>query len=124
MLFVKEQKRFIVKNDKIRVEVAFALPEEQAILVVNVPVGTTVEQAIQLSGILERFPEIDIETNKVGIFGKLTKLNTELKEGDRVEIYRPLIADPKEVRRKRAEQGKVMTKGAAAKNTEEVKDAK
>lgn len=108
------------ENDNIRVEVAYALSEEQAILSLMVKKGTTVEQAIQLSGILERFPQIDLATSrKFGIFGKLTKADTVLKEGDRVEIYRPLIADPKEVRRKRAEEGKVMTKGAAARNTDE-----
>ena len=112
------------ENDNIRVEVAFACPDDQEILSLMVKKGTTLEQAIQLSGILERFPQIDLATSKkFGIFGKLSKGDTELKEGDRVEIYRPLIADPKEVRRKRAEEGKVMTKGAAAKNAEdEVED--
>lgn len=109
----------MAENEKIRVEVAFALPEEQAILSLYVQSGTTVEQAVQLSGILERFPQIDLSVHKLGIFGKLTKGDAALKEGDRVEIYRSLIADPKEVRRKRAEEGKVMTKGAASINTDE-----
>jgi putative ubiquitin-RnfH superfamily antitoxin RatB of RatAB toxin-antitoxin module len=99
---------------KIHVEVAFAIPGDQIILGVDVQEGTTVEQAIHLSGIISRFPQIDLESNKVGIFGKLTKLTQMLGAGDRVEIYRPLIADPKEVRRKRAQAGKVMKKGAAA----------
>jgi hypothetical protein len=60
---------------------------------------------------LAKFPEIDLAVNKVGVFGKLTKLDTELRHLDRVEIYRPLIADPKEVRRQRAAEGKVMKKG-------------
>ena len=68
---------------------------------------------------LERFPQIDLNDNKVGVFGKLTKLDAELRSGDRVEIYRPLIADPKEVRRQRASEGKVMKKGAAELEGEE-----
>ena len=98
--------------NKIKVEVAYALPEEQLIIPLTVDVGTTVDAAIELSGLLEKYPEIEPgKTNKIGIFGKLTKGNTELREKDRVEIYRPLIADPKEVRRKRAAEGKQMKKG-------------
>ena len=89
---------------KILVEVAYAKEEEQIIIPLNVDAGTTLEQAIQLSGILEQFPEIDLAKNKTGIFGKIAKADTELREMDRVEIYRPLIADPKESRRKRAEK--------------------
>ncbi len=73
--------------------------------------ATTIAAAIKLSGILEKHPEIDPEKTKVGIFGKLSKADTVLRDKDRIEIYRPLIADPKEVRRKRAEEGKVMKKG-------------
>ena len=101
------------------VEVAFALPGEQVILALEVAPGTTVRQAIERSGVLERFPQIDLNNNKVGVFGKLTKLDAELRSGDRVEIYRPLIADPKEVRRQRASEGKVMKKGAAELEGEE-----
>lgn len=101
-------------RNRIHVEVAFALPEDQIILAIDVAEGTTVEQAIHLSGIISRFPQIDLKENKVGIFGKLSKLSQPLRDGDRVEIYRGLIADPKEVRRKRAAAGKVMKKGAAA----------
>jgi putative ubiquitin-RnfH superfamily antitoxin RatB of RatAB toxin-antitoxin module len=93
------------------VEVAYARPDEQLILGLDVEPGTRVEQAIRRSGILERFPEIDLERNKVGIFGKLTRLDAPLRDRDRVEIYRALIADPKEVRRQRAAQGKAMRKG-------------
>ena len=89
---------------KILVEVAYAKEEEQIIIPLNVDAGTTLEQAIQLSGILEQFPEIDLAQHKTGIFGKIAKADTELREMDRVEIYRPLIADPKESRRKRAEK--------------------
>ena len=97
--------------DELQVEVAYALPEQQVILTVSVPAGTNVEETIKRSGILERFPEIDLSQNKVGVFSKLTKLDALIRNKDRVEIYRPLIADPKEVRRKRAEEGKVMKKG-------------
>ena len=97
--------------NEIKVEVAYALPSQQAIMPLTLAVESTVEEAIKLSGILEKFPEIDLAQFKVGIFSKLTKLDTVLRDKDRVEIYRPLIADPKEVRRKRAEEGKVMKKG-------------
>ena len=97
---------------KIPVELAYALPDQQILLSLDVEPGTTVGELIEQSGILEQFPDIDVgKTNKVGIFGKLTKLNTVLREKDRVEIYRPLIADPKEVRRRRAAEGKRMKKG-------------
>lgn len=93
------------------VEVAFAREDNQQILSVMVEQGTTLEQAVQQSGILTMYPEIDLQFNKMGIFGKLGKKTAELKAGDRVEIYRPLIADPKEVRRKREADGKKMKKG-------------
>jgi len=86
------------------VEVAYAKENEQVIIPLNVDAGTTLEQAVQLSGILEQFPEIALTQNKTGIFGKIAKADTELREKDRVEIYRSLIADPKESRRKRAEK--------------------
>lgn len=97
--------------NEIRVEVAYARPEQQVILPLKLAAGATAEEAIRRSGVLEKFPEIDLAVNKVGIFSKLSKLDTVLRDKDRVEIYRPLIADPKEVRRKRAEEGKVMKKG-------------
>jgi putative ubiquitin-RnfH superfamily antitoxin RatB of RatAB toxin-antitoxin module len=100
--------------DSIPVEVAYALPGRQLILKLDVAPDATLEQAIHASGMLEKFPEIDLGVNKVGVFGKLAKLDAVLHAGDRVEIYRPLIADPKEVRKKRAAQGKVMKEGAAA----------
>lgn len=99
--------------EKIDVEVSYACPDEQVIIPVTVDINATLEEAIQQSGILQSYPEISLEMNKVGIFGKLSKLDTRLKPGDRVEIYRPLIADPKEVRRKRAAEGKVKKKGQA-----------
>ena len=94
----------MAEKSKIQVEVAYAKQDEQVIIPLDVEVGTTLEQAIDLSGILEQFPEIDLSQNKTGIFGKIAKADTELREKDRVEIYRPLIADPKESRRKRAEK--------------------
>ncbi len=97
--------------NNITVEVAYALPYEQIIIPVNVAPETTAEAAILASNIMAKFPEIDLSVNKIGIFGKLTKLDTSLRHLDRVEIYRTLIADPKEVRRQRAADGKVMKKG-------------
>ena len=87
-----------------KIEVAYALPNEQVIIPLQVERGTTLEQAVQLSGILEKYPEIDLQLNKAGVFGKLCKLDTPLREQDRVEIYRQLIADPKDSRRQRAEK--------------------
>ena len=98
-------------NNEILVEVAYALPKQQLILELMVPEGTTAEQAVLHSGIISKFPEIDLAKNKLGIFGKLIKGDTVLRDRDRVEIYRPLIADPKEVRRQRAAEGKMMKKG-------------
>lgn len=98
----------------LHVEVAYARPDQQLIKKIEVPEGSTAEQAIRLSGILEKFPEIDLAATKVGIFSKAAKLDTVLREMDRVEIYRPLIADPKEVRKQRAAEGKVMKKGGGS----------
>ncbi len=86
----------------IDVEVAYAKPEQQEIVALKLPEGTTTEQAILASGLLNRFPEIDETDLKVGIFGSVCKLDQPLRQGDRVEIYRPLIHDPKEARRQRA----------------------
>lgn len=98
-------------NEQMLIEVAYATHDRQKLITVKLPVGSTVEEAIQRSGILTDFPEIDLSVNKVGIFSKACKLDTALRDKDRVEIYRPLIADPKEVRRQRAAEGKVMKKG-------------
>ncbi|MFW5431586.1 MAG: RnfH family protein [Methylophilaceae bacterium] len=97
-------------NDHITIEVAYALPQQQLIIPVQVAPETTAEDAIKASGIIEKFPVIDLAKNQIGIFGKLTKLDTTLRHLDRVEIYRPLIADPKEVRKQRAAEGKAMKK--------------
>jgi putative ubiquitin-RnfH superfamily antitoxin RatB of RatAB toxin-antitoxin module len=95
----------------IEVEVIYALATRQPLLRVRLAEGATVGDAIRASRIQERFPEIDLARNKVGIFSKLVKLDEGVRDKDRVEIYRPLIADPKEVRRKRAEEGKATRKG-------------
>lgn len=97
--------------ETMEVEVVYALPQRQELVRLRVARGSTVRQALESSGLLEKYPGVDLARDKVGIFGKLTKLDTVVRENDRVEIYRPLIADPKEVRRKRAEEGKVMKKG-------------
>jgi len=96
----------------INVEVAYARPDRQVILNIEVEAGCTIEEAVKKSGVLEQFEEIDLDKNKLGLFGKLAKKTAELKTGDRIEIYRPLIADPKEVRRKREAEGKKMKKGS------------
>ena len=97
---------------QIQVEIVYARPDEQVLEQLKVSADATVESVIHQSGFLERFPEIDLGSNKVGVFGKATPLSAKLTEGDRIEIYRPLIADPKEARKKRAAQGKAMKKGA------------
>lgn len=91
---------------EIRVEVVYALPERQYLRNVKLAEGSSVEQAIVASGLLELRSDIDLQSNKVGIYSRLAKLGDVLNDGDRVEIYRPLIADPKELRRQRAEKAK------------------
>jgi putative ubiquitin-RnfH superfamily antitoxin RatB of RatAB toxin-antitoxin module len=87
-----------------KVEVCYALPDQQRIISLEVEEGATVLQAVEQSGIDQLFPDIDITSAKMGVFGKVVAkpAETGLQEGDRVEIYRPLIADPKEVRKTRA----------------------
>lgn len=97
--------------EKIQVELIYALPDRQRLLSFFVEEGLTVKDAVEQSGVLERYPELDIETMKVGLFGKLTKMTQIMREKDRVEIYRPLIADPKEVRKRKAAEGKTLKKG-------------
>ena len=89
---------------KIAVEVAYALPEKQYLQRVKLDEGATVEEAIRASGLLELRRDIDLDKNKVGIYSRAVKLADVVKDGDRVEIYRPLIADPKALRRQRAEK--------------------
>ncbi|GAB0109673.1 RnfH family protein [Pseudoalteromonas distincta] len=90
----------------INIEVVFALPTTATSLSIEVPQGTTAEQGVIQSGIIEKCPEIDPTALTLGVWNRTVKANYELKEGDRIEIYRPLIADPKDARRKRAEKAK------------------
>ena len=86
----------------VRVDVAYARPDQQAVVELQLPAGADVATAIERSGLLARFPEIDLRVHAVGVFGKKVSLDRTLSDGDRVEIYRALVADPKEVRRRRA----------------------
>lgn len=97
--------------ETIHVEVVYARPDRQEVASLTLPAGSTAGQAIEASGLLARYPEIDLTRNKLGIYAKLAKADTALRDRDRVEIYRPLIADPKEVRKQRAAEGKAMKKG-------------
>lgn len=102
-----------------KIEITYALPDRQELVNVDLPEGSTVMQAIEASGLLQKYPEIDPGgVNKLGVFAKLAKADAVLRDRDRVEIYRPLIADPKEVRRQKAAEGKVMKRGAAELNAE------
>ncbi len=83
------------------VGVCYAEADRQLWMRLEVPDGSNVEKTIELSGILQQFPEIDLNRQKVGIFGKIAKLDAEVKEGDRVEIYRLITADPKLVKRRK-----------------------
>ncbi len=85
------------------VGVCYAEADRQLWLRLEVPEGSTVQQAIELSGVLNQYPHIDLNTQKVGIFGKLTKLDAPVKDGDRVEIYRKITADPQQVQRRRVD---------------------
>ncbi len=90
----------------VEIEIVYALPTKQHVVKITVPAGTTLEQAIFLSGILNVFPEIDLKKNRVGVFNKLVKLDTSVQPHDRVEIYRSLLIDPKEARRLRVSRNK------------------
>jgi putative ubiquitin-RnfH superfamily antitoxin RatB of RatAB toxin-antitoxin module len=101
--------------NSIDIEVVYATPQSQTLLKLAVSESTTVLEAIKQSGILAQYPEIDIDASKVGVWNRVVKPSAELKAGDRIEIYRPLIADPKEVRKRRAE--KAIEEGRADKVT-------
>jgi putative ubiquitin-RnfH superfamily antitoxin RatB of RatAB toxin-antitoxin module len=92
--------------NQLSIELVYGLPQRQTLISLMVPLDTTVEQAIKQSGILNIYPDIDLKLNKVGIWNRACKLNDVLKDGDRVEIYRPLVADPKEIRKRRAQKAK------------------
>ncbi|MED5526558.1 MAG: RnfH family protein [Pseudomonadota bacterium] len=99
----------------LNVEVAYAEPERQALIALKVVEGATVQEVIERSGILGRFSDLDLAKNDVGIWSRSCKLSDKVREGDRVEIYRPLTADPKDIRRRRAEKAK--EEGRADKTT-------
>lgn len=99
-----------IESNMIHVEVVYALPNEQRVFTLTIDKSLTVEDIIAHSGILDVYPDIDLAKNKVGIFSRNVKLNATVRDNDRIEIYRPLLADPKEIRRKRAEQAKLNAK--------------
>jgi len=96
----------LIDDTLIDIEVVYGLPHKQVLLSLKVPTGTTIEKAITLSGIVKHFPDIVPSEAVVGIFSKPDKLDSTVNQGDRIEIYRPLTADPKEMRKLRAEKAK------------------
>ncbi len=84
-----------------QIGIAYAEPDQQVWIKLEIPQGSTLLEAVHRSGILNRFPQLDLKRQKVGIFGKLVKLDTPLREGDRVEIYRPITVDPTKVKRRK-----------------------
>jgi len=98
-----------ILNVMIGVEIVYALPEQQTLLSFEVPLGTTLAKGIELSKIGEIHPELELSTLNVGIFGKVAPRDQVLLEKDRIELYRPLFADPKEIRKQRAAEGKTMS---------------
>jgi putative ubiquitin-RnfH superfamily antitoxin RatB of RatAB toxin-antitoxin module len=94
----------MAESETIAVQVCYALPGSTSMSTVHLPAGSSLAQAIEASGILAQFPELDLAVNRTGIFGKLKTPDTVVREGDRVEIYRALLADPKDARRRRAGQ--------------------
>ncbi len=98
-------------STQIHVEVVYGRRDRQKVVAVSLGEGATLREAVERSGLQAEFPEIDLASNKLGIWNKLAKPDTVVRDKDRVEIYRPLIADPKEVRKQRAAEGKTMKKG-------------
>ncbi len=101
-------------TDYLHVSVAYVGENDRILCRIEGRAGIRVQEAIEQSGVLSRCPEIDLAVNKVGIFGRLVRLDRPLEDGDRVEIYRPLIADPKEARRRRAATGRPARKDLAS----------
>jgi putative ubiquitin-RnfH superfamily antitoxin RatB of RatAB toxin-antitoxin module len=91
---------------RLSIEVCYAAPQGQTLIAVELPEGATLQHAIEASGILRRYPDIDLGTQKVGVFGKLKTLDTVLADHDRVEIYRPLLVDPKLSRQRRVDKAR------------------
>lgn len=100
----------MANDEMLHIEVVYALPHEQQVFKVMARASTSVAEIIQSSGVLEAYPEIDLTQNKVGVYSRQVKLDGTVMNGDRIEIYRPLIADPKEIRRRRAEKAAAATK--------------
>jgi len=95
-----------MSSELITVEVAYALPTKQSLVSVAIDKNATVEEAIQASNLLHEYPDIDLSKTKVGVWSRVVRLKDTLIDGDRIEIYRALIADPKEIRKRRAEKAK------------------
>ncbi len=93
-------------RNRLKIEVVYALRDEQVLTALEVEEGASVREAIERSGILQRYPEIELVPGRVGIFGKVVDPASRLRDGDRVEIYRPLETDPKEARRRRVKRGR------------------
>jgi len=104
---INATEKLVESKVEIKIEVVYGLAHKQKLLTLSVIEGCTVEQAINESGMLPLFSEIDLTINKVGVWNKVVKLNHIITDFDRIEIYRPLIADPKEVRKRRAEKAKL-----------------
>ncbi len=94
----------MVQNETISVELVYIKPDCQTVLILDLEQGSTIKQAINNSGLLQRFPEINLSVNKVGVFSKIKPLDYVLNNDDRIEIYRPLLVDPKEARRRRVKE--------------------
>lgn len=98
----------------INVQVVYALPDRQDMVSIKLAAGSTLQRAVEVSGLLQKYPEIDTASGVFGIYARICSPDTVLRDSDRIEIYRPLIADPKEVRRKRSVAVKSMDKAAGA----------
>ncbi len=101
-------------SHKTLIEIAYATAERQKIIECEIEPGISPRDAVRQSKIKQYFPEIDLESCDIGVFGKSVRSDYDLVDGDRIEIYRPLIADPKEIRRQRAAQGLKTKKGGGA----------
>lgn len=97
-------------HKKIQIEVIYALPDEQFQVALELPEGATANTALEFSGLLKKYPEIDLQHQRIGILGRIVEPDYVLKDGQRVEIFRPLTRDPKQARRERAAQGRRMGK--------------
>ena len=104
MPLLEEHGLFMATDETVAVELVYIKPDQQTVLKLELPSGSTIETAITKSKILQRHPEIDLAVNKVGIYNRIKSIDYVLKHRDRIEIYRPLQADPKEARRRRAKE--------------------